>query len=213
MDVVSLFAADISADGILNMVSTSWNWTINNAPTFTANKGFNNGGSPASSEQNNVETCLVCNYAQNSASFGACVVETGGTTSLYQQAAINQFSATGQNIYPKFSDGNTYIRVNDNPESAGIANSGNTTGLWSGVRSGATASQKYLGSTQIGTSTTPSTTPSTNDWFMGFVNGVGQSYNGLMMGAFIGGALTSTDVANFYSRLQTYNNAIAGLSC
>jgi hypothetical protein len=207
MDVVNLYAADSSADAILNLVSSSYTTQLNNSPTFTAYNGYNNpatGGGP--SEQ--ISAITSGNYTQNSASFGICLVEVDGSSTYYSQSAMNQYNITGQNLYPKFTDGNTYIRINDASGSAGIANSGNTTGLWFGNRDSSTTSEKYLNGSSIGTSSQSSAAISTNAWFIGYAETIGYQYNGLVQAVFIGGSLSSTYMANIASRLHTYLAAV-----
>lgn len=214
-DVIHINAVDTQADALLNVCGTSYSQTANNTPTFTADAGFNNktiGASPFENMNFNAST-TGGNYSQNSAHLSVCVIETGGGGTQYSLAAVNTGSLTGINIYPKFSDNNTYIRVNDSPESNGIANAGNTTGHWLGNRNGSATSQKYLNGTSIGTSTTGSTSLPNSDFYVGATSVGVPEYDGLTMAVSFGASLTSTQVSNFYSRLSTYMTTVHGSSC
>jgi len=80
-------------------------------------------------------TAAGLNYTQNSAHHSVWILSTTDTT---PGPIIAYASAPGSSLYPKFNDGNTYSRVNDNPEAAGFPNAGTQKGYWFSYRSSST---------------------------------------------------------------------------
>jgi hypothetical protein len=216
MDVVQLYASSTQANALLNLVSSSFNATAVSSPTFTANNGFNPTNTPSYIDSGFNPTTASINLTQNAAHYSACSIETGGSDYGLALWAFNSGSTSDQtNLFPKYSDGNTYSRLNDGVASSGNANAGNTTGYWGSNRSGVSASQAYLGGSVIFSPNATSGSIVNADILLGSSsNGTPQAgYEGLIMAFTAGGALLSADWSNLYSRLHTYNMTIAGQSC
>jgi hypothetical protein len=226
-DVVQLFAADNSTDALLNLVSSSFTASLVSVsgaalPTFTANAGFNpivSGAQFSYVDSGYNPSTAGGNYAQNAAGVGVCVLEQGGVGINYGGQVVDNLisESTGTDFYPNYPGGSVYARVNDSPQSGAVASGATTSaGFMSATRSASNAVQVYKQGSSIGTTTETSGALVNSDFGFGINPDSGSpvgGYDGLYMGWIAGGAYTSTDWANIYSRLSTYMTAVHGSSC
>lgn len=201
LDVFHVYATQSSGVALLNLPNTTY--TATGVPTFTADRGFSN-----STTDNNVvstfnpSTATTPNYTQNSAHLSAWSLNVGTTPTQ-----VVGIGTSGTNIFPEFTDGNLYLRVNDNPETSGFANT-TTAGFFLGNRSAATVRQGYLNAVSVGTYGS-STSVAENAPLVSVGSSGGASNNSNKVAAIsLGGSLTSTDVTNFYNRLRAYMTAV-----
>ena len=122
-DKLHIYATQNSTTALLNLVSTSYNGTANGAPTFTADRGYVGGaGGQYISYSFIPSTAPSPKYVQNSAHISAWNV-TNATNSGVEMGG--QTSGTGPTyIQSKFTDGNTYFKINSsiNPPGTAMAN-------------------------------------------------------------------------------------------
>lgn len=204
LDTLYIFATDTSAHALLNLVSTSFNASLIGAPTFTADRGFTGTGALTAVVDTGFNPSTAAGlYTQNSAHLSAWSNTTGANSASV--AGANGASIT--NIYPNFGTSDTYIRINDSVASGQV---GTTAGLgwYMGSRNSSSNRDAYNNNTSLGN--TPSATSAAlanlNIYFLGS-NANDATTRQITMGS-IGGALTSTDAGNFYSRLRTYMTAV-----
>jgi hypothetical protein len=216
LDALYVLGTQNTTAASLNLVSSSFPLTVNGSPNFLANDGYlgvdgsatvyiNTGYNPSTAGGH---------YTLNSASIGIWVLNNA-------VSAHGGFGATQgtnyANITPRYSDGFAYGTVNS---SAGaVVASSDSTGLWvtSRTSSGGTgALGLYRNGASVATSTGASTSiPNFNIYllntnFAGTAANEGAAYREAM--AFMGGAMTATQVGNFYTRGCAFLTAVRG-SC
>lgn len=219
LDVLYLFATDTSANAVLNLISSSFNATLNGSPAFSANNGYTgvNASSTVYIDSGFNANIAGGSYAQNAAHMSAWSftgTEISGSGSGGTVIGLVS-GATGSRLLPRyFSDNNFYSDVNASVFSTGIANA-TATGHYLVNRSGASAVQHYKNGASVGSSAETSQGLLSNNTFI-----LAQSNNGTPAfgGGFqiaavsLGGNLTSGDVTNLYNRICTYLTTIHG-SC
>jgi hypothetical protein len=103
-------------------------------------------------------------------------------------------SAAGAlHIYPEYSGGDCYCRVNEASSTAFTISGAN--GFLLGNRSDASTTQLYKNGTSLGSKSVASAARVSEQLNI---------YNRQIAAFSIGGNLTSTEVTNFYNRLRTY---------
>jgi hypothetical protein len=203
-----LYTQDAST-AALNLVSSSFTITVQGAPPFVADAGYT--GVDSSNvdylDTNYNPVTNGSNYIQNSAHL-ACVILNNverGAPALGADDGSTKF----MHIYPRYTDGNTYSRINSNGDS-GVAVA-DSLGMYVGSRTGASTVTEYKNGSSIATPGTTSTgMPSFNLFITASSNAglaIGASFQVAM--ASVGAGLTGTDATNFYNRFNTYKNDIA----
>lgn len=202
-DVLYIFATADSTTALLNICGTSFTG-INTSLSFTSYSGFVGDSNPLHGidTQFNPTTATSPNYVQNSAHLS----EWNLTNTAANSKILD--GGTGENLFPKFVDNNTYVRVNDNPESSGFSIS-DPRGHLFGNRSTSTARQLYQNASTTlngGTAATYGSTPSQapNNQSIQVLQGAANTAAMISIGA----SLNSTQVTNFYNRLRTYMTAV-----
>ena len=213
LDALYVLAQQNQSDALLNLVGTSYGLTATGvAPSFTIYRGFYFGGTGPLDTGFNASTATSPHYTANNASYGvwsyAVVVEN---------FAVMGNGATGASdsiMYPKFTDGTFYGRLNDN--SVGGVPTPGTKGLFVGDRSSSTIIDLYWGGVSQLTeaSTSAGVTNAT------FTIGQSQGYLGqddpaprlgtaqTLSAAFIGASLGAAGQLALYNRLRTYLTAV-----
>ncbi|SRR6266478_5440003 len=168
-DTLYIFGNQDPTNALLNVVSASFTCTPNGSPVFTPCLGY--AGVDASStvylDTGLNPTLGSPKYTQNSAHVSAwsntnvASGSNGGTVS-----GIIDLPFYTQ-LLPKFSDGNSYFRVNDTPgtATAGVANA-DATGHYLANRSGASAQQGYRNAVDQGVVATTSATPTSGNFYI-----------------------------------------------
>jgi hypothetical protein len=222
LDVMQLYASDTQAHALLNMISPfGFNGSLVSVAdvcTFTTNAGFNcaqNGSTAYSYIDTGFAPASGTQFTQNAASIGAAIIEAGGAGTFYDGTSVIGGTTTGlavqTNEFANFG-GNSYFRVN---ESGGfnIANAGNTTGLWTSVRTSMSSVTGYRAATALGSAaSSTAATVAAGDLILGASNGGSLSggYDGLYQAFYAGTTLTGTDITNIRARLNTYLAAVYG---
>lgn len=210
LDLIYYLGAPDSTTALLNMVGNTFNGTANGSPTFTACSGFT--GTEGSSTVYidtgfNPTTASSPKFTQNSAH-----ISGWNLTNATSDRPIIGISATGgttlaSQIYPKFSDGNSYMRINDGTPSGGTASPG-PVGFFISNRSGASATQGYFnGSSFITPNVASGGSANVNFAVLG-TNDVVNGHAALGSGdkvalVSIGSSLSAGDATNFYNRANT----------
>jgi hypothetical protein len=190
----------------LNLCGTSFTITVNGTPTFTTDRGWTAGNivNDYLDTGFNASTATSPNFTLNTAHFAVW----NNTNSTDTNAAIGNGNATSLNhMYPQFSAGSFYSRLNDGTASGAYTIS-NPQGLLVGNRSGASAIQAYQGSTSLGAGTQAAGS-GVNNATMQILRLNGGSSTTFQIGAAsFGGSFSSGQVASYYGRMKTYMTAV-----
>ncbi len=215
LDVLQIYATQNSTMALLSLVSSTYNGTIHGSPTFTADRGFTGVDASATDfiySNFNPLTATSPLYVQNSAHISAWAL-TNVTSSSSGGSVIgaNNLPPIQSNIFPKFSDGNVYFRINGS-NIAGIANA-NAIGHYIANRSGSNALQGYKNGSSILTDSTASVAPANAQFLVlaqaDVAGAIPDQGSGLQIAQMsIGSSLSATDATNFYNRLRTYLTAV-----
>lgn len=202
LDALWIYATQDYTTARLNLVSTSYQLGTFWSTAFTADQGIlttatviDTGYSPLT---NGVQ------YTQNAAHLAAWTYSTNTSGNL---STLQVGSSTGGSaLYSPYSDGNTYMRVNDSAGGTGGFSLGTVAGFNLGVRSSSTARTGYLNGSSIGTigSNTSAATASGNVVLGG---GVGGGKTITIAAAAAGGDVDSLQ-STYYTRMRTYMTAV-----
>jgi hypothetical protein len=198
LDALWAFATQDSTTAKLNLVSSSFNMTATGAPTFTADQGFN--GNSTNYLDDGAALNSMTQFTQNSAHLMAWDL----SNNTFQNRAIGD-AANDTHLYPRFSDGSGYFRINN---ATGVnANSTNTKGCFVGSRTSSTTLTGYKNGTQLVTSGA-STSGAVSSNHISVPEAGSSASTDLIAAASVGAGLTATDVTNLYNRLFTYLQAV-----
>jgi len=195
LDRLTLFANENRISARQDLVTPTSASTESNTPTFTPDRGYTVDISNILDLHYNAATNAV-HFTQTDAHIGAWnLANTAVGSPLIADAGISQL-----HLFPKHTDNNVYIRVND--AGPGIAIS-DPRGWLVGSRSpgGAPGNNKdiYQNGTLLGTaSLTPTAVLNSSQYLY---NGVGAAFS-------FGGSLTAANQLAFYNRLRTYMTAV-----
>jgi hypothetical protein len=135
-------------------------------------------------------------FTQDAGHFSIWNLTAGAST----DPVFNYVGGVGNlHIYPEYSGGDCYCRVNES--STGAFTISGATGFLLGNRSDASTVQAYKNGTALGGS--PQTVASTSR-----ISQQLNIYNRQIAAFTIGGSLTSTEQGNFYTRLRTYMTSV-----
>lgn len=203
-DLLFVYATDTTTGSnqsvaLLNLPNITYTASLISTPIFTADRGFNN--APASGEAVSINfnpfTVIGSQYTLNSAHASVWNLTNGTDTALLAAGASNSALA----LYPKFSDNNAYLRIND---SAGGFAVSDARGHFLGNRDGLTSRQGYQNAVSIGTYGSVATSGLDNSNIQcPFADSVNQA---AMVS--VGASLSATDTTNFYNLLRTYMTAV-----
>jgi hypothetical protein len=100
LDCLWILAADIEANALVNLKSSSFSLVVTGTLTFSADSGFTSNGTAGNVLDTNYNPSTAGgNYTQNSACYGLWVATTGGATG--REAMGNHGTTT--HIYPEVS--------------------------------------------------------------------------------------------------------------
>ena len=221
LDALYFFATNTvtgsnTALALMSLVSSTFNATVSGVPTFTADQGYastDNASNKALNSNFNPSTAGG-HYTQNSAHVSEWA--NNNVTAVSGGIAIGCSTASGTQtaIFPKYSNGNAYWRINDAlPGSGGIAMAssiGHSLANRSSA-SGTTSSQGYKNAVDQGV-TAVSSGALTNQPIGICANSASSSFGSSsacqISCASIGGSLTPAQVTALYNRLATARTAV-----
>lgn len=201
LDVLYLFAAHDSQAALLNWVSTSYDAT-NNSSSFTVDRGFTgNDGNQYIDTNFNISSASGRKYLQNDAHLSAWSRNNGTQTN-----GIIGGSTSNQRIVPNSDLGKQYYTINAASGSTVFTGLSGDGGQILANRPSSSSISLYLYGTLKDTASRTSTAPSnTNIWF----NRSNRGYSSYQVSSgSIGGSLTSTEISDFNTALQTYMTAV-----
>ena len=192
--ILGVAAINLANPGTYNLVSLSCE------NVFVANNGCQNGVLANTGYNPSQGT----NYSVNSASVGIWMhYPADEAVPVYAVAGI-----TGLNLYSCYVDDRIYPRLNDvSPAESAYGCTGPPTGLMTQVRSSSTQRDLYINTLGSVASWSQAVT-SVPDAIL-YLGGDGANTANVpfINAAFVGGALTATDVLNVYTRLNTFFTA------
>ncbi len=210
LDFLHVYATQDSATALLNLVSTSFNGTSHGSPTFTADRGYTG---VESSNTVYIDTGFTPSsgtpqYTQNSAHLSAWALNniTSGHPAI---GLVSSGAPNESDLYVKFSDNNTYYRVNG----AGASGFANATaiGHYIGTRTSSSNVDGYKNGSSVGSTSGSSqvTTALGNFYTLGINSDATPLGSGHQLAAAsAGAAFNSTEASNFYTRLRTFGTAV-----
>lgn len=199
-----------STDSLINWKNPgTFNSSLVNAPTFTADRGFAGNGSSSYINTNFNPSTAGGNYSLNSAHLGlycrtdsnpALARDMGARTAFNNDESILILNESGNAFYALNADGNTTA-----------AASGNSAGYWSSSRTASNTlvlrrNGSSFASSALGTESVPNLS-----MYVGAVNSGGSpvGYTTRQYTAWsIGGGLTDLQLADEYTAIQAYMTAI-----
>jgi hypothetical protein len=214
LDGLWMFAAADSQAALINWKNPgTFNASNVNSATFTADQGYAGNGSSSYIKTNLTLNTGGLNFTEDSASFGVWSRTTG------QLANAVMAVATGGGTYsslvvPRNASDNALSR-NNQAAAGGEASASSVTdgsGLFHSTRVSNTSHDLYRnGGSSIATLSVESVAPGAQDFFFGASNadgGAGGFTTRQFAMGFVGGGNTSTEVANFYSAILAYMQAV-----
>lgn len=202
LDALYLFAAADSQAALLNWVSTSYNATATNSPTFTTDRGFTGNGSNSYISSNfNPTTASSPNFVQNSAHMSGW-----SRTSTGLPTADDLGGATAGQMYLRIRSivdvGNATVNSVGNVS----VSSSDGTGHFVANRNSSTVIGIIRNGTSLGSTTAASLEPF-NQTLVFLRNASNYSSRQFAAGS-IGAGLSPTELTDFYNALQTYMTAV-----
>lgn len=205
----------------LNLVGTgsTYNLTKVSTPTFTANQGFSGFSATKYLDTGFVPNTAGGNFAVNAASNGCYITGTSSTQDSNCAFGCEDGSGSASNaVFPNFTGG-AGNRVRNNNISLTLAVS-HRSGFAGGSQNSASNPRyyavKYDADNPSGLSSTSNTAPGTLAQYSFWIGGLNRT--GTMISPttidqismmFIGGAMTSTNLANLASRVNTFMTALS----
>lgn len=201
LDCLWVMAAADAQAAQRNWIADAFNLTPTSGPTFAADRGYT-GGSSSYLDTGFNPSAAAGHFAQNSAAAFAWSRKSGtdGGTIL---GTLNGITIS---IFPRFSDGVAYARLNDGADITKAA-IGDGSGLTHVNRSASNAKQLYKNGASVATASTAST---------GLVNenvtllrgSLSFFFSGEVALAGVGSSLTSGDALALYNAANAYLTAV-----
>lgn len=215
LDILFVFATQSQGVSLLNLVNSTYSASVGASPNFTADRGFKGNSTSGTLISTNYNPSTAGgHFTSSSAHLSGWQVDGTLTNDVsILVGGADPGNAGNLELYPQYTDGGTYMTVLDSPAAFG---SGLTpiTGWFCGTRtasSGANTGAAYVNGSQYGSNrnSTSSGVPNSNICALGDPGLPSSNYSSYQCGCLsAGGALSSTDVANFYGRLRTYMTAV-----
>jgi hypothetical protein len=196
LDRLWLLAADNAASAMTDLKGLE-TVTLVNSPPFTPNSGYATYYSAYLQTAYNFSTAT--NFTQNSAHLAVWNLTTGTDVN---PSLTESTGPALDHIFPRYNDGNAYLRIND--VSSGIPVADDCRGFFLGTRTGtAPERQSYFNGALLGSYSLASSAPS-NDVLLIFTRQLA------VVSA--GGHLNATEQLAFYNRLTTYLTDVGAIT-
>ncbi len=211
LDMLHIYATQNTTTAQLNLISSSFPASLNGSPVFTTDRGYQ--GVQASSTVVidtgfNPVTATTPKYVQNSAHLSCWSVTSVGDSDGPAIGLKN--GANESTLYPKYPSFGSFFRINGTTSGGDLSNLASQ-GFFLGSRTAAAVTTGYLNGTSLGVVTETSVAPTNNTFFTlaeRVVGGPAYGSKHQLAMASIGGGLSSTDAANFNTRLRTYMTVV-----
>lgn len=210
LDVLYLFAAADSQSALLNWVSSSYNCTATNSPTFTANQGYTGNGTNAHLATGfNPSSAAGRVFAQDSSHLGVYTLSTGtgvlnvleaGSTTLSANWGINSFRSDLGNVIRAELSGTAFSN------STAVASPKGHNAI---ARSSSSQVRIYRDGALLATNSDTSTSPTNTNlaWLR-----YGTTYSARQIAAgHMGSSLSDAEMAAMNTALSTYLTAVGAI--
>ena len=205
LDMLQVYAADAQANALLNWISSSYNASVVNSPTFTTDRGFTSVSGTSSYVASGYTPSSGPKWGQNDHAFGRWMRTGPGGAGMdfgaYETATLR--SATIQ------SDASGVYIVGDSGTAQSVT--ANPIGSVVGVRSASGSFDIYKNGAFVTNVSAASRSGTTLEMFVGAYNfdGVAGTYSQNQIGAvWVGQALNSTEIAALHTALQNYMTGV-----
>lgn len=203
LDALWICATQDVATMRLNLVSSSFALVdVSGSPTFVADKGFLAPSGGIQDTQFNPNTAGG-NFSLNAAHAMVWPNQTIATNA----GDMGTFGGSGFVFFGTSPTGTAWQASINDASNHSIETTATGKGFYLASRQNSAGFDYYWNNTVSGNLPVSSIGLSTSDVYLGGVNGNGNGNKQISAGS-LGGALTSTNAANFYSRLQTYMTAV-----
>lgn len=218
LDAFWAIAADTSANGYLNFISSNNTLTPSGSITFSSQLGFQGDGSTGLLNTGFVPSSAGGNYTQNSSSYGFSLINNRtawarGTANGFAGMGANTANTTDDFLVPLFSDGKTYGTCNSGLTTINVVNSSGTAkGTWIITRTSSTNVAIYHnGSSVVSSGVVNSSSPATNQFVIGArylssSSALTDWSADICACAFIGGGLTAGDIAALNQAMSIFSS-------
>lgn len=199
-DALYLFAANAAASADLNWVSASYNLTPTGSPVFESDRGYT-GASGKYLKTGLIPSAGGLKYVLNSASFGVYCRTSASAANTSFLGAQGASGAKASIITPRYTDNNTYIKINSASADQNSTPNTDTRGLFIGSRTSSTALTSYIRTTPDLESHNSSSVTD-KEMYILCINANGTAalnFIGQLSFAFIGSGLTDADVVSINS--------------
>jgi hypothetical protein len=212
LDRIWVFAAENKQSALIDLKALGQGIENGNPfpPTFTADRGYT--GVPGANTYINttfVPSTQGVQYILNSAHIGIWDNTDRAAATEDQTGASDPVSLADMLVYTAvFGPVGLAFRLNGG---GAALTSSPSNGFFIGQRTGASAVEGFRNGASVGTGSTASTTVPTTAFWVLTMNNNGALANSTadeIAAVSYGGSLTSTQIANFYTRMRTYMTAV-----
>lgn len=204
LDYLKLEATDNQADALLNLVSSSFPSTLVNAPTFTADLGFDTNGTNSYVDMGLTPSTGGGQYTQNSMSIGFFSRKSG----QHASTAYGWNDGTRRSTISPRTSADMFAGAPQNP-SGSVTQIASTDGygFFAINRSGATALQLYKNGASVGSAATGSAVLVTASLKVG--SGAAATFVVAQVSAtYAGASLTANEHLDLYNAIRAYLTSV-----
>lgn len=210
LDRLWIYMAENSQTALIDLINLQ-TCSLVSAPTFTADQGYTGNGT-SSYINSGVAPSGCVKFTLNAAMVGGATLSARNAGA--DAALIGTTSGANQTqIFPWFTDNNTYINISDEGTGTGVAHPLSTVkGLYAAVRSDASTTLTFVNNNQVNTTATApvEALASQNFLFGARDNGSGtkQSFSTDIISVGFVGNIQAANIAAFGTALNTYATAV-----
>lgn len=214
LDSLYVFATNSAGNAALNWAQNAFNVTVTGSCTFTANVGYTGDAATCFLKAGYIPSTAAGNLTQNSASVGACILNSRTAGSTGRDLSVQTGSTS---IYIQALDGsNVQFGSGVNDLTFGNIANTNAQGSWINSRTAGANFTVYKNGASAGTITAASVGLPTNEIYILANNNAGTAnvFSGDQLGyVFWGGSLSAAQAATVYYRLRNYLQAVGVTPC
>lgn len=208
LDALYMLAAADRATALTNLMSSSYGATAINTPAFTADQSFAFNGSSSYLSSGFDPTAGSPHFSQNSASAGLWLYAPAPSGNPWSMGNAVAGNAGVKLQVSRPQNANVFASLNSSLSSALPQTAANT--FYAITRVGSASFDVYVASSKLATVSNASQVLASDTVTFGKA---GASFSAdSLSAAFIGGGLTSGDIAALYDAVHTYLQAIAGVT-
>lgn len=198
------FAAADSQAAKINWVNPgTYNCTEVNAPSFTADRGFTGASTKYLDSQFNPSTASSPKYVRNSASAFA---HSNTNVAVVGGLVGGAVGAAPTIIYPRYTNNNYYIRVNDTANMSQAST--DSTGFWAGDRMSSSTSATYKNGSVLFSGASPGASIAVENANLRFLSCAAEYWTGQVSSGGMGQSLSSGEHTALYNAMRAYMTGV-----